>query len=256
MGTWQTFDVGTGADERAPLVEVLRALFAAGGKVIDSSPMYGRAESVVGDLLAAEKLTSKAFLATKVWVSGRDEGVAQMERSLARLRVERLDLMQVHNLLDYRTQIETLRRWKQEGRVHYIGVTHYQLGAFAELERIVREDGVDVVQLPYSVAMRDAETRLLPAAAESGVAVLVMRPFQGGDLFDRVRGRELPPVAAELGATSWAQLMLKWILGHPAVTCPIPASSKARHMIDNLQAGRGAVPDQAQRAAILKALGV
>jgi diketogulonate reductase-like aldo/keto reductase len=250
LGTWQTFDVGPDPAARAPLRQVLDAFLAGGGRVIDSSPMYGRAEQVVGDLLAerappepARRAQQSPFLATKVWTRGRAQGEAEMRRSMRLMRAERLDLLQVHNLLDWATHLETLRAWKQQGLVRYIGVTHYQLGAFAELERIVTREGVDFVQLPYSAATREAEKRLLPAAAAAGVAVLVMRPFEEGALFARTRGKPLPAWAAEADCASWAQLFLKFILAHPAVTCPIPATANPRHLADNLAAGRGRALD-------------
>lgn len=252
MGTWETFDVGPREPARAPLREVLRTFTAAGGRVIDTSPMYGEAEAVTGALVAESGMPT--FLATKVWTSGRAEGEAQMLASLRLLRTARVDLMQVHNLLDFRTHIATLRRWKDEGKTRYIGATHYQTGAFAELERVIREEHLDFVQLPYSLGMREAERRLLPAAAERGVAVLVMRPFEGGRLFKQVRGKPLPDWAGELGCTSWAQLFLKFILGHPAVHCPLPATNKPAHMADNMAAGRGRVPDASQRARMIAAI--
>jgi diketogulonate reductase-like aldo/keto reductase len=263
LGTWQTFDVGDDAGARAPLRAVLDGLLAAGARVIDSSPMYDRAEGVVGDLLAARSAGgprtspvagASPFLATKVWTSGRAAGEAQMRRSLKLMRTERLDLLQVHNLVDWKTHLDTLRAWKQQGLVRYIGVTHYQLGAFAELERIVAREGIDFVQLPYSLATRAAEARLLPAAAAAGVAVLVMRPFEEGELFARVRGQALPPWAADIDCQSWAQLFLKFILAHPAVTCPIPATANPRHLADNLGAGRGRLPDQATRKKMIALL--
>jgi diketogulonate reductase-like aldo/keto reductase len=255
LGTWQTFDVGDGAGARAPLREVLDAFFGAGARVIDSSPMYGRAEGVVGDLLAARAAPSVTpFLATKVWTSGRAAGETQMRRSMKLMRVERLDLLQVHNLLDWRTHLDTLRAWKKQGLVRYIGVTHYQLGAFAELEHIVSKEGVDFVQLPYSMATRDAEARLLPAAAAAGVAVLVMRPFEEGALFAQVRGKSLPTWAADFDCATWAQFFLKFILAHPAVTCPIPATANPRHLADNLAAGRGRLPDAATRKKMIALL--
>lgn len=263
LGTWQTFDVGDDAGARAPLRAVLDSLLAAGARVIDSSPMYGRAEGVVGDLLAARSAGAARpspapgvapFLATKVWTSGRAAGEAQMRRSMTLMRSERLDLLQVHNLVDWKTHLDTLRAWKQQGLVRYIGVTHYQLGAFAELERIVAKEGIDFVQLPYSIATRAAEARLLPAAAAAGVAVLVMRPFEEGELFARVRGQALPPWAAEIDCQSWAQFFLKFILAHPAVTCPIPATANPRHLADNLGAGRGRLPDEATRKKMIALL--
>jgi diketogulonate reductase-like aldo/keto reductase len=259
LGTWQTFDVGDAPAERAPRAEVLEAFLGGGGRVIDSSPMYGRAEGVVGDLLAARPggvpAAPHPILATKVWTRGRAEGEAQMRRSMQLMRTQRMDLMQVHNLVDWRTHLETLRAWKKEGLVRYIGVTHYQLGAFGDLERIAAKESIDFVQLPYSIATRDAEARLLPAAAASGVAVLVMRPFEEGALFARVRGKPLPPWAADFDCASWAHFFLKFILGHPAVTCPIPATASAKHLADNLGAGRGRLPDQATRKKMIEFLG-
>ena len=261
LGTWQTFDVGDAPAARAPLRDVLDDYLGGGGRVIDSSPMYGQSERVVGDLLAqrpAEETTTarpRPFLATKVWTSGRAEGEAQMRRSMQLLRTDTIDLMQVHNLVDWRTHLQTLREWKQRGLVRAIGVTHYSLGAFADLERIVTREGVDFVQLPYSLATRDAEARLLPAAAAAGVAVLVMRPFEEGALFARVRGKALPPWAADCDAASWAQLFLKFILGHPAVTCPIPATANPRHIADNLAAARGRLPDAATRRKMIALIG-
>jgi aryl-alcohol dehydrogenase-like predicted oxidoreductase len=254
MGTWQTFDVGESEPERAPLRTVLRAFFEAGGRVIDSSPMYGRSEEVVGDLLAELDLLDPAFLATKVWTSGRDDGIRQMEESFRKMRTRTMDLMQVHNLVDWRTQLDTLGAWKREGRVRYVGVTHYRLGAFDELERIIRGESIDFVQLPYSIAVREAEARVLPAAADNDVAVLVMRPFEGGSLFSRVRGRRLPDWAVEFDCESWAQFFLKFILGHPAVTCPIPATSDPDHMRDNVRAGYGRLPDEAMRRRMVEEL--
>lgn len=251
LGTWSTFDVGDAVDERAPLRHVVQRYVAAGARVVDSSPMYGRAEQVAGDLLA--ELDAPAFVATKVWTRGKARGIAEMERSIVRMR--RVDLMQVHNLLDVDVHMPVLRAWKAEGRVRYIGVTHYQLDAFAELEAWITSGTIDFVQLPYSVRVRKAEARLLPAAADHGCAVLVMRPFEEGALFDAVRGKALPAVARELSCETWAQLFLKWILGHPAVTCPIPATSKPSHADDNLRAGLGAMPDTEQRARIVDAVG-
>jgi diketogulonate reductase-like aldo/keto reductase len=247
LGTWRTFDVGTAAADRAPLREVLRRFVALGGRVVDSSPMYGTAESVLGDLAAETAGGNPLFLATKVWTSGREAGVRQMEQSLRRLRVARLDLLQIHNLVDWRTHLRTLREWKTAGRVRYIGVTHYTASAHDELERVLRAEPFDFVQINYSLGERDAERRLLPLARERGIAVLVNRPFSEGGLFRRVRGTPLPAWAAELGCESWAQVFLKWILGHPAVTCVIPATSRVEHLVDNMTAGTGALPDAAMR---------
>ena len=254
LGTWRTFDVGSGAAERAPLKDVLQKFVELGGRVLDSSPMYGSAESVAGDLAAELKLTDRLFWATKVWTSGAAAGVQQMERSLARLRVKRLDLMQIHNLLDWRTHLRTLREWKEAGRVRSIGVTHYTAGAYDELERVLRAERLDFVQVNYSIGERDADRRILPLARERDIAVLVNRPFTEGGLFQRVRTTPLPPWAAELGCESWAQLFLKWILGHPAVTCVIPATSRVAHLADNMKAGLGPIPDAAARERIAGAV--
>lgn len=250
LGTWRTFDVGGSPAERAPLEEVLQRFVALGGQVVDSSPMYGAAESVLGDLGAALAVTDRLFLATKVWTSGREAGIAQMEQSFQRLRVRRLDLMQVHNLLDWRTHLRALRAWKQAGRIRYLGVTHYTASAHDELERVLRSEPLDFVQVNYSLGEREAERRILPLARERGIAVLVNRPFSEGGLFRRVRGQALPAWAAEVGCTSWAQIFLKWILAHPAVTCVIPATSRPQHVLDNMTAGTGALPDAATRDRI------
>jgi diketogulonate reductase-like aldo/keto reductase len=254
LGTWRTFDVAT-ARERDPLREVLRQFVALGGKVIDSSPMYGAAESVVGDLASEIQVTNKLFLATKVWTSGREAGIAQMEQSLRRLRTKRLDLMQIHNLLDWRVHLATLREWKQAGRIRYLGVTHYTASAFDELERVLRGETLDFVQVNYSLGERDAEKRILPLARDRGIAVLVNRPFSEGGLFSRVRGQALPAWAADIGCESWAQIFLKWILAHPAVTCVIPATSRPEHLVDNMKAGGGALPDSAMRERIAALVG-
>ncbi len=247
LGTWRTFDVGASATERAPLKDVLQRFAELGGRVVDSSPMYGAAESVVGDLATDLAITDTLFLATKVWTSGRDTGVAQMEQSLRRLRRQRLDLMQIHNLLDWRTHLRTLREWKAAGRVRYVGVTHYTSSAYDELERVLRGEPLDFVQVNYSLGEREAERRILPLARDRGVAVLANRPFSEGGLFQRVRGRALPEWAAALDCESWAQFFLKWILAHSAVTCVIPATSRPQHLVDNMKAGTGSLPDAATR---------
>jgi diketogulonate reductase-like aldo/keto reductase len=247
LGTWRTFDVGATPAERAPLRDVLARFVALGGRVIDSSPMYGTAEAVAGELAAELRLHGSLFVATKVWTTGREAGIAQMERSLRQLRVPRLDLMQVHNLVDWRTHLRTLREWKQAGRIRYVGVTHYTAGAYGELEQVLRSEPLDFVQVNYSLAEREAERRVLPLAQERGIAVLVNRPFAEGGIFQRVRGQALPPWAADIGAQSWAQFFLKWILAHPSVTCVIPATSRLQHLEDNMTAGLGPLPDAATR---------
>ena len=244
VGTWQTFDVGSDPAARAPLREVLKLL---DGNVIDSSPMYGAAESVVGDLVAELGMRDKLFLATKVWTSGREEGLRQMESSLRRMRAGRMDLMQVHNLLDVQTHTKSLLEMKQQGKARYIGITHYASSAYSEVERWLKTRQYDFLQINYSLGEREAEKRLLPLAAELQVAVISNRPFVEGALFRRTKGKPLPPWSAELGIASWAQYFLKWIVGHPAVTCAIPGTARPDHMADNLGAGRGALPDAAQR---------
>jgi len=247
LGTWQTFDVGGDARVRAPLGEVLSILAAAGGKVVDSSPMYGSSEEVVGDLVAGLRLRERLFLATKVWTSGRAEGVAQMEQSFRRLRVERLDLMQIHNLVDVATHTRTLEDWKASGRVRYVGITHYTSSAYREVERVLKAGRYDFLQINYSLDEPEAAERLLPLAEEKRVAVLVNRPFGQGSMFRRTRGKPIPEWARELGIGSWAQYFLKWIIAHPAVTCAIPGTAKPEHMRDNLGAALGPLPDAAMR---------
>jgi len=254
LGTWQTFDVGAGA-ARDPLRRVLQRFVELGGRVVDSSPMYGRAESVVGDLAAELGLRDQLFVATKVWTTGREAGIAQMDESVRRLRAGRLDLMQVHNLVDWRTHLRTLAEWKRAGRVRYAGVTHYTAGAYGELEQVMKSEPLDFVQLNYSLLEREAERRLLPVAADRGIAVLVNRPFAEGGLFRRVRSQKLPPWAAEIGCRSWAALFLKWIVAHPAVTCVIPATSRPEHLEDNMQAATGPLPDAAVRDRIAAVVG-
>lgn len=247
LGTYRTFDVGATAAEREPLVEVLRLFAAHGGSVVDSSPMYGAAESVIGDLAAEAGVGDRLFYATKVWTSGREAGIRQMEESFRRMRVRRMDLMQVHNLLDLDTHRKTLEAWKKDGRVRYIGITHYHEGAYDALERVIRTRAFDFVQLNYSIVEREAEERLLPLARETGTAVIVNRPFAQANLFSRVRGKSVPDWCGEFDCASWAQFFLKYILAHPAVTCVIPATSKPKHLVDNMQAGYGRLPDPAQR---------
>lgn len=255
-GTWRTFDVGSQPNDRAPLAEVLRILFAAGGSVIDSSPMYGAAEGVVGDLLREMKARDKAFVATKVWTQGRAAGIAQMERSMQLMAADPIDLMQIHNLLDWRTHLATLRAWKAEGRIRYLGVTHYTTSAYAELEAVMRAEKLDFVQLNYALDDRQAEQRLLPLAAERGMAVLVNQPFGGGGLIRKLASRPLPAWAGEIGCTSWAQILLKFILGHPAVTCVIPGTGRPEHMKDNVGASFGIFPDEAMRKRMAASIDV
>ena len=254
VGTYETFDVGKGAAERAELKDVLRTLVEQGASVVDSSPMYGRAEGVVGDLAAELGLTASLFLATKVWTRGESAGVAQMQDSLRLLRAQKIDLMQVHNLVDWKTHLKTLKSWKAQGRLRYIGITHYHSGAFGELMTVLGTREFDFVQFNYSMAEHEADQRLLPLCAELGVGVLINRPFSQGDLFPRVKGKPLPQWAAEFDCASWAQFFLKWILAHPAVTCAIPGTRRVAHLHDNLGAARGRLPDEAMRRKMLSHL--
>jgi diketogulonate reductase-like aldo/keto reductase len=218
-----------------------------GGTVIDSSPMYGRSEEVAGDLSVALGLQKKLFMATKVWTQGEQAGIKQMETSMREMQHRPLDLMQIHNLVDWRTHLKTLYRWKEEQRIRYLGITHYLVSAFDELERIIKTEKVDFVQLNYNISTRDAARRLLPLAADKGVAVLVNRPFESGALFGAVKDKPLPTWAAASDINSWGQYFLKYILGHPAVTGVIPATAKPKHLTDNMGAGYGRLPDEATR---------
>jgi len=246
LGTWQVFDVAPTDANLAPRAAVLDALLACGGTVIDSSPMYGRAEEVSGRLIARAGAGASVFIATKVWTQGRDQGIAQMRRSLRLFGTRRIDLMQIHNLLDWKTHLATLAEWRAQGLVRYVGITHYTTAAFATLADIIAAQTIDFVQLPYSIALRDAERTLLPLARERGVAVLVNRPFEAGALFRRVRGAPLPDWAAAFGATTWAAFFLKYILANPAVSCVIPASADSDHVREIVAAGEGRLPDAAE----------
>lgn len=243
LGTWRTFDVPAAQAVNGPLAEVLRLFVNAGGRLVDSSPMYGRSEEVVGKLAEALGVSGALFRATKVWTRGREAGNRQGENSRRLMGGRRIDLMQVHNLVDWRTHLPALRERKAAGRIRFLGVTDYRLSAFDELAHLIRRERLDFVQLPYSVATRGAEKRLLPMAADHGTAVIVNRPFEEGQLFRTVRGKALPPWAEEFDCASWAQFFLKFILANPAVTCVIPATSKPKHLRDNMAAGRGRSPD-------------
>ena len=252
LGTSRVFDAGSSAAEREPLEQVVSILAKLGGKMVDTSPMYGRAEAVTGEIAAKLKLHDKLFLATKVWTTGRDEGIKQMERSLELLGTKKVDLIQVHNLIDLQTQLATLREWKKQGRVRYIGITHYTEGSQAEVARVLEKEPVDFVQINYSLMEREADERVFPVAKERKVAVIMNRPFGRGDLFSRVRGKPLPDWAAEIDCKSWAQFFLKWIVANPAVTCAIPATSKPHHMEDNMQACYGRLPDEKMRQRMVE----
>jgi len=247
VGTWQTFDVGADSAARTPLREVLKLMTQGGRGVVDSSPMYGKSESVAGDLVAELGTREQLFMATKVWTSGRDAGIRQMETSFKRLRVAQMDLMQVHNLVDVDTHTKTLQDWKARKRVRYVGITHYTSSAYAEVERQMKKAQYDFLQINYSLGERESEKRILGLAKDLNMAVIINRPFAEGALFRRTKNKSLPPWAAELGVASWAQYFLKWIVSHPAVTCAIPGTGNPKHMADNLGAGHGPLPDEAGR---------
>ncbi len=247
VGTWQTFDVGNSDSARAPLREVLKVLVENGGNLIDSSPMYGSSEKVVGDLTHELGLQDSIFFATKVWTTGESQGASQMKSSMEKLRANPIDLMQIHNLQDWKTHLKTLYDWKEKGTIRYIGITHYVDSAHEDLERIIKTEKIDFVQMNYSMVDRNAERSLLPAAREKGVAVLTNVPFAGGSLFQKTKGKELPKWAADFDCKSWGQFFLKYLLSNPAVTCVIPGTSKPHHMLDNIGAGLGRMPNEAER---------
>ncbi|HUQ79614.1 MAG TPA: aldo/keto reductase [Gemmatimonadaceae bacterium] len=250
LGTWQTFDVGGSREARAPLAACVSELIGSGARLIDSSPMYGRAEQVVGDVVTTLGVRERAFIATKVWTSGKRRGIEQMTESMQKLNVRVVDLMQVHNLVDVTAHLETLREWKADGRVRYVGVTHYTAHAHAAVARVLETEPIDFVQINYSVGEREAERRILPLAAERGIAVIANRPFGEGALLGAATRRQLPAFAGEIDCTSWPQLLLKFVASHPAVTCVIPATSNPAHLRDNLRAGEGRMPDDSMRDAI------
>lgn len=252
VGTWQTFDVGNTQEERAPLKEVLKQLIDQQGSVIDSSPMYGSAERVVGDLSTEMGINNKLFLATKVWTSGRDAGIRQMENSFSLMRRKQMDLMQIHNLVDWKTHYKTLQQWKEEMKIRYIGITHYVDSAHNEVSQIIRNHKMDFIQINYSITNRHAENNLLKIAQDQKVGVIVNQPFGGGGLFGKVRGKQVPQWASEFDCNTWGCFFLKFLLSHPAVTCVIPGTAKRSHMIDNLSAGVGRLPDEKQRQQMIR----
>lgn len=255
MGSSRTFDVDNQSGSMARLRAVMQAFFKAQGSIIDSSPMYGEAESRIGDVLRTMQPAPKVFAATKVWTNGREQGIAQMQRSAKRMNVERFDLIAVHNLKDWRTHLKTLKAWKAEGRVRYIGITTSHGRYHQELADIMRHHPIDFVQFSYNIDNLDAEKVLLPLAQDRGIATMINRPYQRGQLFKASRGKTLPTLAKDIGCTSWGQFFLKFILANPAVSCIIPATSKTKHMIDNMGANFGPVPGQQQRKEMLKLFG-
>lgn len=252
VGTWQTFNVGNSEAERKPLKEVLQKMVEMASKVVDSSPMYGSSEAVVGDLSTEAGVNNKLFIATKVWTTGEYEGINQMNQSFIFLKRKMIDLMQVHNLVDWQTHLKTLRKWKDEGKIRYIGITHYTDSSHATLADIIKNNPIDFLQVNYNLLDWNAEKELFPTAADRKVAIVVNRPFEEGALFRRSKGKELPPWAAEFDCKSWAQFFLKFIVSHPAVTVAIPGTSKVSHLVDNLGAAMGTLPDNRQREMMKK----
>ena len=252
VGSSITFDTGLDNTTLENLTAVMRAFFNGGGTLIDSSPMYGNAETVLGAVLSRLETKPGLFAATKVWTRGREAGIEQMRDSSAKMHVPVFDLMQIHNLVDWKVHLQTLLRWKEEGKIRYIGITTSHRRNHAELEQIMRQQTIDFVQFSYNIDNRLAEKRLLPIAAERGIATLINRPYQRGALFQRSAGKPLPGLATELGCDSWGQFFLKFIIGHPAVSCLIPATAKLHHMQDNMGANFGPVPDPSQRRDMLK----
>jgi len=251
LGTYRGFDVAPQDPAYKQLPGVLRALFEKGGTVIDSSPMYGRAEENTGELLSIHEPRSPAFLATKVWTRGREEGIAQMEQSFQLLQTDRIDLMQIHNLLDWQIHLPTLRHWKEQGRIRYIGITHYTSTAYEEVEAVLKAEPLDFLQINYALDDRGVEKRILPLCRERGVAVICNRPFGGGGLIGRLQGKPLPGWAAQVGVKTWPQLALKFLLSHSAVTCVIPGTGNPRYMAENAGAGFGPPLTDAQRYQLI-----
>ncbi len=254
LGTWQTFDVGNDSDKRKPLSEVLNKMNELGGAMIDSSPMYGTSEAVVGDLTSSLKLSDNFFYATKVWTQGKQQGIDQMHASFRKMKRSVMDLMQIHNLVDWQTHSKTLKEWKAEGKIRYWGLTHYTNSSHETLATLIKTEKPDFVQFNYSISERNAEKRLLNMAQDHGVAVIINRPYDGGNLFRKTRGKTLPDWCAELDINSWGQFFLKYILAHKAVNCVIPGTSKPHHVTDNLKAGYGRLPDERQREKMLELL--
>jgi len=252
LGSSRTFDVNADDPVIAEFVTIIQEFFARGGELIDSSPMYGSAEQVIGILLNRAGGRDRLFAATKVWTDGEQAGIRQMESSARKWGIDRFDLMQIHNLRDWKIHFKTLKAWKAEGKIRYIGITTSHGRSHRELESILRQEPFDFVQLSYNIEDRSVEERLLPLAADRGIAVLVNRPYQRGSLFRTAKGKPLPDWATEFDCHSWGQFFLKYIVSHPAVTCVIPATSKLHHLQDNLAAGSGRLPDAAIRKQMEK----
>lgn len=254
LGSWLQFDVGPSSVERESLKEVLRRMTELGGRLIDSSPMYGKSEEVIGSLTSQLGLQDKFFYATKVWTSGENAGIEQMESSLRKMRRETMDLIQVHNLVDWQVHLRTLNKWKTENKVRYTGITHYTSSSHEKLESIIKSEKIDFMQFNYSIRERNAEKSLLPAAQERGVAVIINVPFDQNSLFKMVHGKKLPEWAKDYDIKSWGQFFLKYIISHPAVTCVIPGTSDPVHLTDNMEAGFGNLPDEKARKEMVSYL--
>ncbi|TGM03117.1 aldo/keto reductase [Leptospira barantonii] len=256
LGTWQTMDISKDSTELESLREVWKEFIDNGGTVVDSSPMYGRSEEIVGILASslAEEKKKKVFYATKVWIRGESAGKAQIQSSFEKFKTNRIDLFQIHNLVDTNTHLKTLRFLQEGQKIRYLGLTHYVSSAFPEMEKIAKTENMDFIQIPYSIATRAAEERILPFAQENGIGVLINRPFEEGELFRRVKGKTLPDYFKEWDCDSFGQTFLKYILSHPAVTCVIPATSKISHLRDNLKAGFGKLPSGKDREEFRKRL--
>jgi len=252
LGSWLQFDVNRTESELMPLLEVLKKMIDYGGRVIDSSPMYGRAEEIIGDLTSELGIADKFFYATKVWTTGRENGIEQMTASSKKMRRNTIDLMQIHNLVDWQTHMKTLKDWKDKGKIRYIGITHYTASAHEQLEEIIKLKEIDFVQFNYSIGVRNAEDRLLNASKDHGVAVIINEPYEGGALFKVVKGKTLPEWSKESDISSWGQFFLKYIISHPAVTCVIPGTSDPKHLVDNMEAGYGQLPDEKMKKRMVE----
>lgn len=252
LGSWRTFDVGSSDNELSPVKAVIKDFVFNGAKLIDSSPMYGGSEQAIGSSVKQLDARKKLFFATKGWTSGKQQGIDQMNASFKKFNTAVIDLMQVHNLVDVKTHLAVLREWKQQKRIRYIGVTHYLSGAYPELMKLIKEEHLDFVQFNYSIRARDAEAQLLPLAKEKGVAVIINRPFEEGALFSFVQGKSLPAWASDYDIKNWAQFFLKFIISHPSVTYTIPATSRPAHLLENIGAGYGRLPDEKGRQRMLE----
>lgn len=247
LGTWQTFDVGSSAEKRETLAQVLTEMHKLGGSVVDSSPMYGSSEKVVGDLTTGSGLSDKFFYATKVWTSGKEAGIKQMEQSFKLMQREQMDLMQIHNLVDWKTHVKTLKEWKEKGKIRYWGITHYTDASHSSLEKVIQQEKPDFVQFNYAIRERNAERSLFDTIRKNGTAAIINQPYESGSLFRITRGKELPKWCKDYDINSWGQFFLKFILSNELVTCVIPGTSKPKHVIDNMMAGYGKMPDTKTR---------